>query len=174
MEGRLGRWRRRISRWPHSQRFLPRRRVPGGTAFEVRQLILFKRRPHQICCHLRTLINSIIYWSLIDAQIDPPLSSFNPKHLYKRSSPTVSSSKFLFFSLCVSYFVVYILRDKMVFGSCTDEVTFNVSSAKLWKGAVCEPHILYPKLMPNFFSRAERIGEGVGAINVFYFAPGTV
>lgn len=60
----------------------------------------------------------------------------------------------------------------MVFGSCTDEVAFNVSSSRLWKGAVCEPHILYPKLMPNFFSKAERIGEGVGAINVFYFAPG--
>lgn len=59
----------------------------------------------------------------------------------------------------------------MVFGSCTDEVAFNVSSSRLWKGAVCEPHILYPKLMPNFFSKAERIGEGVGAINVFYFAP---
>ncbi|KAG6530933.1 pathogenesis-related protein 1-like isoform X1 [Zingiber officinale] len=59
----------------------------------------------------------------------------------------------------------------MVSGSCTDEVTLNVSAARLWKGAIEEPHILYPKLMPDFFSKAERIGEGVGAINVFYFAP---
>ncbi|XP_074576937.1 pathogenesis-related protein B-like [Curcuma longa] len=59
----------------------------------------------------------------------------------------------------------------MVSGSCTDEVAFNVSAAKLWKGAVVEPHILYPKLLPDFFSKAERIGEGVGAITVFYFAP---
>ncbi|KAG6530927.1 pathogenesis-related protein STH-21-like [Zingiber officinale] len=59
----------------------------------------------------------------------------------------------------------------MVSGSYTVEVPFNVSAARLWKGAIEEPHILYPKLMPDFFSKAERIGEGVGAINVFYFAP---
>ncbi|KAG6535195.1 hypothetical protein ZIOFF_000157 [Zingiber officinale] len=73
--------------------------------------------------------------------------------------------------LLVTYFLVCILGNKMVSGSCTDEVTLNVSAARLWKGAVCEPHILYPKLLPNFFSKAERIGEGVGAVNVFYFAP---
>ncbi|KAG6530929.1 pathogenesis-related protein 1-like [Zingiber officinale] len=59
----------------------------------------------------------------------------------------------------------------MVSGSCTDEVAFNVSAARLWKGAIEEPHILHPKLMPDLFSKAERIGEGVGAINVFYFSP---
>ncbi|XP_042419837.1 pathogenesis-related protein 1-like isoform X2 [Zingiber officinale] len=59
----------------------------------------------------------------------------------------------------------------MVSGSFTGEVTLNVSAARLWKGGIEEPHILYPKLMPDYISKAERIGEGVGAINVFYYSP---
>ncbi|KAG6489188.1 uncharacterized protein LOC122004234 [Zingiber officinale] len=49
----------------------------------------------------------------------------------------------------------------MVSGSCTDEATFNVSAARLWKGVVCEPHILYPKLLPDIFSKAERANSNM-------------
>ncbi|KAG6499529.1 pathogenesis-related protein STH-2-like [Zingiber officinale] len=59
----------------------------------------------------------------------------------------------------------------MVVGSCIDEITVNVSNSRLWKGAVCDAHILYPKLLPDFFAKGERVGEGVGSINILHFAP---
>ncbi|KAG6499523.1 pathogenesis-related protein STH-2-like [Zingiber officinale] len=59
----------------------------------------------------------------------------------------------------------------MVVGSCIDEITVNVSNSRLWKGAICDAHILYPKLLPEFFTKYERVGEGVGSINILHFAP---
>ncbi|KAG6492306.1 hypothetical protein ZIOFF_047260 [Zingiber officinale] len=53
----------------------------------------------------------------------------------------------------------------MVSGSCTDDATFNVSAARLWKGAVCEPHIFCPKLLPDFFSKAEGANMPLGSFN---------
>ncbi|KAG6535179.1 hypothetical protein ZIOFF_000141 [Zingiber officinale] len=92
-------------------------------------------------------------------------------YLYKQPSLPLPLHPPLPISALLTHLLVYISGDKMVSGSYTVEVPFNVSAARLWKGAIEEPHILYPKLMPDFFSKAERIGEGVGAINVFYFAP---
>ncbi|XP_074591552.1 pathogenesis-related protein STH-2-like [Curcuma longa] len=61
----------------------------------------------------------------------------------------------------------------MVASSCIDEITLNVSNSRLWKGAVCDAHTLYPKLLPDFFAKGERIGEGVGSITILYFGPGS-
>ncbi|KAG6495587.1 pathogenesis-related protein STH-2-like [Zingiber officinale] len=59
----------------------------------------------------------------------------------------------------------------MVVGSCIDEITVNVSKSRLWKGAICDAHILYPKLLPEIFAKYERVGKGVGSINILHFAP---
>ncbi|URE34988.1 hypothetical protein MUK42_16448 [Musa troglodytarum] len=62
--------------------------------------------------------------------------------------------------------------DAMVAGCCTEELTLNVSVHRVWKAAVCEDHILLPKIMPQYFSGAELIGDGeAGSTKIFHFAP---
>lgn len=70
------------------------------------------------------------------------------------------------------YLLVSNFSTKMVVGSCIDEITLNVCNSRLWKGAICDAYILYPKLLPDFFAKGERVGEGVGSINILHFAPG--
>ena len=61
----------------------------------------------------------------------------------------------------------------MVAGCCTEELTLNVSVHRVWKAAACEDHILLPKIMPQYFSGAELIGDGeAGSTKIFHFDPG--
>ncbi|XP_064979284.1 phytohormone-binding protein-like [Musa acuminata AAA Group] len=62
--------------------------------------------------------------------------------------------------------------DAMVAGCCTEELTLNVSVHRVWKAAACEDHILLPKIMPQYFSGAELIGDGeAGSTKIFHFDP---
>ncbi|THU71233.1 hypothetical protein C4D60_Mb08t33400 [Musa balbisiana] len=62
--------------------------------------------------------------------------------------------------------------DAMVAGCCTEELTLNVSVHRVWKAAACEDHILLPKIMPQYFTGAELIGDGeAGSTKIFHFAP---
>ncbi|XP_074559354.1 pathogenesis-related protein STH-2-like [Curcuma longa] len=60
----------------------------------------------------------------------------------------------------------------MVASSYTDEVSVNASLSRVWKSTVWDSHNFFPKIMPDFFTKAEIIGDGgVGSIKIFHFGP---
>ncbi|CAL9149350.1 unnamed protein product [Musa hybrid cultivar] len=62
--------------------------------------------------------------------------------------------------------------DDMVADCCNLELTFGVSVHRMWKAAACEDHVMYPKIVPEYFASVELIGDGeAGSTKIFRFTP---